>query len=608
MGFCFGKIGKFPSWGCAINAKKLEIKFTHAVKESAAINPDNYNVVGVDITDAEIELQDDEKTVIIALKDGNEIANNTTFVVTVKEIASKADANVKTPIFTKTITFADTVNPTLVDVKYPQSGVAVINFSEELKVAGTVKVFADGKEDTAITSGLTEDGKGVKLTGLVANKEYKVVILGAKDYSNNLITPNPIEVTVKSEVVDKVNPTVTSLVSEGLTSFKVQFSEPLQVVDNVNAESKYFTVTAGVTVTNQVFDPKTNTVTVTIDPVNSGVKSIKISGYKDLAGNQGDAFTKNVVFTEVVPTVQKTEVVKDGTDTFVKLTFNTEIEKDAGADALATTVVTPENVVKNTTIPLNKYDVDADNKKVVKIDVTGMEAGQYEVTFKTTDINVTKDLKVSFEIAATGDTTIPKVDGEPTITNKTVTVVFDSEMGQSALDVNNYTVSGKKVFEKAVFKENNKTVELTLKADEVKYNGEYQLVISKNVKGKNNVALKEDYKYTGTFLENVAPTIAVAQFDGADQIVLTFSENIKTADELAGIEVFVDNVKVALGTIAQVDPAVEEIVLTKDGGGDFVEADKFESAVVVVKVLKDNNITDENGNALKGAITVEVKK
>lgn len=586
----------------------MEIKFTHAVKESAAINPDNYNVVGVDITDAEIELQDDEKTVIIALKDGNEIANNTTFVVTVKEIASKADANVKTPIFTKTITFADTVNPTLVDVKYPQSGVAVINFSEELKVAGTVKVFADGKEDTAITSGLTEDGKGVKLTGLVANKEYKVVILGAKDYSNNLITPNPIEVTVKSEVVDKVNPTVTSLVSEGLTSFKVQFSEPLQVVDNVNAESKYFTVTAGVTVTNQVFDPKTNTVTVTIDPVNSGVKSIKISGYKDLAGNQGDAFTKNVVFTEVVPTVQKTEVVKDGTDTFVKLTFNTEIEKDAGADALATTVVTPENVVKNTTIPLNKYDVDADNKKVVKIDVTGMEAGQYEVTFKTTDINVTKDLKVSFEIAATGDTTIPKVDGEPTITNKTVTVVFDSEMGQSALDVNNYTVSGKKVFEKAVFKENNKTVELTLKADEVKYNGEYQLVISKNVKGKNNVALKEDYKYTGTFLENVAPTIAVAQFDGADQIVLTFSENIKTADELAGIEVFVDNVKVALGTIAQVDPAVEEIVLTKDGGGDFVEADKFESAVVVVKVLKDNNITDENGNALKGAITVEVKK
>ncbi|MFG0213119.1 hypothetical protein ACFU8X_08430 [Brevibacillus porteri] len=593
----------------AINAKKLEVKFTEAVKESDAILPGNYNIVGFDIAGANIALQPDEKTVIITLAPGQVIANNTTFVVNVKEIASKADANVKTPLFTKTITFSDTVKPSLVDVKYPQSGVAVVNFTEELQTpaTGAVKVFADGKEDGTVQSALTEDGKGIKLTGLAANKEYNVVILGVKDWSNNLINPNPLEIKVKSEVVDNVAPTVSSLVAEGKTSFKVQFSEPVQVVNAADATKKYFTVTGtGVTVADQVLDAKTNTVTVSIATV-TGVQSIKISEYKDLAGNMGADFTKNVVFTDVVPAVQKTEVVKDGTNTFAKLTFNTAMTKAVGAADVVGTVVTPDNVVKNVTVLAANYSVEATpNDKVVKIDVTGLEAGKYELTFKTTDINVAQDLKVSFELAATGDTTIPKVDGTPAIDNKVVTVKFDADMGQSALDVNNYTVSGQKVFEKAVFKDNKKTVELTLKEGAIKYDGDYELAVSTSVKGNNNVALKEEFKYTGKFSENVAPTISQAQFSGANKIVLTFSENVVSAADVAGIEVLVDGTKATLGTIAKIDTATSTVEVTS-ATAEFVSPEKFESAVVVLNVKADNNITDQNKNTLK-ATSVTVKK
>lgn len=602
---------KFPGWGCAINAKKIEVKFTQEVDKTEATKAANYTIVGLGATPvAAYDLKDDNKTLVITLT--NPIANGTTFVVTVDEIQSKADADVKSPKFTKTISFSDTVKPALVDVKYPQAGVAVVNFTEELQTIGSVKVFADNKEVTLpVAPALTDDGKGIKFEGLEANKEYNVVILGAKDWSNNLINPNPLELKIKSEVVDNVKPVVSSVEAEGLKTLKVHFSKPVKKV-SATAGQEYLKVTgAGITATGQVFDSKTNTVTVTLTTVTPGVVSVKVSDFKDLAGNDGVEFTKNVVFTDVVPTVSKTEVVKEGTDTFVKLTFNTAMTKDAAAAALAGKVVTPDNVEIPVTIPANAYVLDgtgADQDKIVKIKVTGLEAGKYELTIKKTDLtNLAKDLKVNFEIAATGDTTVPKVTGTPVITNKTVTVAYDSEMGQSALDVNNYTVSGQKVFEKAIFKNDKKTVELTLKEGAIKFDGTYELEISKSVKANNGVALKEAYSYAGAFKENVAPTISAVAFSGADSIVLTFSENVQTAAALTGFEVIVNNEKVNLGTVATV-AGTETVTLKTQSNAPFVAPEDYATATVVVKVLDTNNITDANGNALKGGITLPVAK
>jgi len=597
----------------AINAKKLEVKFTNEVNETDATTPGKYTVVGIDLTGANFELLDDNKTVVITLANTKEIANNTTFVLNVDEVQSKADANVKTPKFTTTIKFNDVVKPSITDVAYPQSGVAVIKLTEELKDKGTVKVFADGAEVLTVNSALTEDSKGIELTGLVANKEYNVVILGAKDWSNNLITPNPAEVTVKSTVVDTAAPEVSSVKAVGLTKLEVKFSEPLKNQAAPAAPANYLTLT-GVGAGVQTYDAKTNTVTVAFNTAEApGVKAVTVKSYKDLAGNDGKDFVQNVVFGEIVPTVTKTEVVKENADTFVKLTFNTDVVAAAPAGNITGTVTTPENVVKTVTIPVSDLTVDGTDNKIVKIKVTGQNAGKYALTVPKAAFApaLSEDLKVAFDLTATVDSSVPAVaqvggSDQVVITNKTVTVTYTNDMGQSALDVNNYTVSGKKVFKSAIFKENEKTVELTFNDSDIKYDGNYELEISSSVKGKNGVALAKPYTYTGDFKENVAPTIAQAQFNGSDKIVLTFSENVWSDDDVAGIEVLVDGTKATLAVVDPIDPAATTVEIVPATGA-FVTPEKFDSAVVVVNVNDDNNIVDENGNALK-ATSVTVKK
>ncbi|WP_232697863.1 hypothetical protein [Brevibacillus daliensis] len=607
----------------AINAKKLEIKFSQEVDATEAKDVANYTIVGLGTNPVianGYDLKDDNKTLVITLT--NPIANGTTFVVTVDEIQSKADAEVKSPKFTKTISFSDTVKPALVDVKYPQSGVAVVNFTEELQplAAGTVKVFADGSEVQTVNSQLTADGKGIELAGLAANKEYRVVILGAKDWSNNLVNPNPLEVTVKSTVVDAINPEVTSVKAVGFNKVEIKFSEPIKNQGTPQIPN-YLTLNAvGVTVDAQAYDSKTNIVTLTVSGVNAaGVKAVTVSAYKDLAGNDGDSFTSNVVFGDIIPTVDKTEVVKDGTDTIVKLTFKNDVTLATSLTGdIIGKVTTPENVVKAVNYPVSgNLSLDGANAKVVKIKVLTPIVGKYEVSVPKAVFGpgLQEDLKLTFDIAKSVDSSVPaiKVDAgtgndKVEITNKAVRVEYTIPMGQSALDVNNYTVSGKKVFDKAIFIEEENVVELTLNDKAIEFDGAYDLEISKNVKAKNGVALAKAYTYTGDFKENVAPTIAKAQFNGASEIVLTFSENIVTNDVVAGIEVLVDGTKASLAPIAEIDVATNTIKLVTTTGDDFVSADEFESAVVVVNIKKDNNITDVNTNELKAIVGVPVKK
>jgi len=448
--------------------------------------------------------------------------------------------------------------------------------------------------------------------------------LGAKDWSGNLTNPNPIEVTVKSTVVDEVDPEVVSIEAVGLDTLKIKFSEPLKNLKDGTTitDDKYLTLTLGttsVTGETQSFDEKTNTVTVTLGSgTSTGVQAVQVSGYKDLADNEGEDFTKNVVFVALVSALEKTEVVNEvvsgETKTFVKLTFNTDVSTTTFGNDITATVVTPENVEDTATIAKEKFAMgSAANKdeNIIKIDVTGLDAGKYEFTLAKAALNpnAKDDIKVTFELEEAVDATVPKVKVNPTITNKTVTVEYDAEMGQSALDVNNYTVSGQKVFEKAIFKGDKTKVELTFKEGSIKYDGEYELEISTNVKADNGVALKEAYTYTSSdFKENVAPTITKAQFDGADKIVLTFSEKVKSAAAVTGIEVYVDGSKSAvLDTISAISTADDKVTLSATAGNEFVDAEDFNTANVVIKVLKDNNITDENANELK-ATTITVAK
>lgn len=633
----------------AINANKLEIKFSQPVNESEAETNANYAITGLptvgsqtfSITNSDFELQDDEKTVIATLKDSSNnnyvIPNNTTFVVLVQPIASKDDPAVSTGYFTKTITFNDTTRPAVKQVKYPYAGVAEIYFTEELTDEGTVTVF-DGT--TNVTGSVTIEpspfvagGDKLVISGLTANKTYTVNIVGAKDWSNNLILPNPTKVTVKSTVVDDVAPEVVSVKATGVDSLEIKFSEALKVVGSNNWD-KYATIAIDSTDINggtQSFDAETNTLTVTGITVSSsaptaGIHNVTISGYKDLAGNDGAAYSKAVEFKATAPALQKVEVKTiSGVRTLV-LTFDKNIDATAAAGVTGTTgtYITPGGVEKDfATGTITAANISVSGNEL-RIDISGFEAGDYTLTIPktaiaedgvTSPVNPEEDLVIEFTVPAAADTekaevanvylpgdVVPLVPSAQVPRNE-IYVEYDKSMGTSAINKSNYVIEGAPgAIKSAVFKGDNTLVKLTLEDDTITLNGDYYLAISSNVKGENGVAIDQT-SIPITLTENVRPTLESATLIDATTIRVTFSEDMKagTLTDNDDFKVTVNGAEDPITNVAAVadDAASFDITITT-GVTDLAED------VVKVELLKDADATDANDNPVRAPKVIDV--
>ncbi|MFS0574073.1 S-layer homology domain-containing protein [Sporosarcina sp. 179-K 3D1 HS] len=592
----------------ALNAKKVQVQFNTEVDKEEAEKTGTYGFVGLpEGTTFKPQLQEDNKTAVLTLN--NALPNNSEFSITVRAVPTKADKNVSTALYTQTVAFSDTVRPTYQNVTYPQAGVAVLNFSEEISTMGNVKIYQGNTEATAVKAELTSDNTGIRLSGLQANRDYRVVITGAADWSGNIINPNPTEVTVHSNVTDTAKPEVVSMQAVGLNTLKVKFSEALQEI----ATDKYVNL-EGVTQaqnSKQVWDAATNTVTITIQPItNGGVRNVTVSDYKDLVGNVGNRISNNVTFTDIVPAIERTEVERDNNETYVKWTFNRDMTAaDLAGIEIIGTVITPENVRKDVTITgTNNLSVDSNNNKVVRLKMTGKDMGTYNLTLPkaTFDPALANDLNVNFTLTPAEDTTVPTVSGTPTVTNRTVTVTYDRDMGQSALTLGNYTVDGRQVFEDAIFNGNKREVLLTLREGTITANGQHQLEISSNVKGENGIAM-QPYRITLPFIENIAPTLQSASFNGDNLIELTFNENIKAADGITGLEVLVNN-RVVDVTVASTLGTDNIVAIKKSDSTAFVSPSEYDAANVVVNIKDGNKITDVNGNPFKGSTSITVNK
>ncbi|BAQ10672.1 hypothetical protein OXB_2201 [Bacillus sp. OxB-1] len=588
----------------ALNAKKIQVQFNREVDKETAEKATTYGFIGLpDQTKVEaIELQPDEKTVVLTLN--NALPNNSEYSITVRAVPTKADKDVSTALFTQTLSFSDTARPTFQNVTYPQAGTALLNFSEELSTLGNVKVYQGNTQVSNVTATQTTDNTGIRLTGLQANRDYRVVLTGAADWSGNIINPNPTEVTVHSTVTDTTKPEIVSMQATGLNTLKVRFSEPLQTI----ATDKYVDVSGVGQLANskQTWDAATNTVTVTIDPVASGgVRAVTVSNYKDLVGNVGDSVQRNVTFSDIVPAIDRTEVVREGDDTFVELTFNRNMTAVNTIPQITGTIVTPDNIRKNITIAGS--DVTANNN-VVRLKVNNQEMGTYTLSLPkgTFDPALANDLPVNFTLTAQTDTTAPQVDGNPVITNNKVTVKYDRPMGQSALNINNYTVDGNRIFTNAIFSNNDQTVELTLRPDSISTVGDRTLRISSDVRSKSGVALPA-YSRNFEFVKNTAPVLQSAAFQGDNSVVLTFNENIETSNSIAGLELLANN-RVVEGTIATASGPSNQVVIKMPNGNALVTPGEFDDSTFTVNVKADNSVTDIHGNKLTGGISVSVSK
>lgn len=622
----------------AINAKKIEVKFGAAVSESSAIDyANNYLLTGLSGVNLNGATLVDDKTVVLTVD--NPIPNGSTFALTIKPIESKDDSSKKTELFTKTLTFSDTTKPTYVETTYPEAGVAVLKFSEELSTEGTVKIY-DGTTD--VTSSLsfsldTNDKSKLNISGLTLNKEYKVVIVGAKDQSNNLISPNPKEVVIKSTVAETVPPTIESISAMDRATLKIKFSEKLKDIDP-GTGVKYADVTVGGTPDDgtQTFDDTTNTLTVSLNaaaPAADGVYSVKVENYKDLSDNPGAVFTKAVSFAAGAPVLQKTEVKTiSGVKTLV-LTFDEAPTLVTGTE-ITGTYTTPDNVLKTIAAgdldETTKVSTVGNELRIDISDTTVFGAGTYNLVIPAGGIQdadgtvTTNDTNVTFTLSAGTDTSKPNVTSvfvpgedatsigrEASVPRNTVYVKYDKSMGASATDANNYTVDGLKVFESAVFVGDKTLVKLTLKDGQITVNGDRDIEISNNVKAENNVAL-DAYSATKALVENVKPQLQSATLVDGDEIKVKFSEVMEASlvEDNNDFEVIVNGLKKTItGVVADAGAGNDddEFIITFSTA---LTPEELTSASIQVKLLADTDATDiaSVANPVVGNVTVNVEK
>ena len=626
----------------AINAKTIEVKFNKAVDATQAKTSSNYSATGADLTGANYELSEDQKTVTIELASTKYLASGTTASITVKPILTKDDATAKTALYTNTLTFVDTEKPTFVDVKNEVKGEITANFSEALDpasiTAANIKVtkadgtpVAIGNETGALT--LTATDNGFKLSGLEDNEEYKITVVNFKDLVGNLTSPNLVEFTAKSTAAaDKVAPKVTNVASKGLDTVVISVDEELKNLASGSDPAKYVNLT-GVTATNdaQVYDKKAGTVTVKISLETEGAtKTIKVSGYKDLSDNPGADFSKTVGFTNISK-VTKTELVSKSLATgatakdYVKVTFDKEITKGSQNAAVTATLLTKDNVKKTVTIPVANFikGTADDETNVLYVEVeglTGLEEGtlSFDLTSGATGLVSTlkEDAKIELAYKAiSSDKTLPAlattVDGSGAITdnaisvlNDQVTVNYTQDMGASALDVNNYTVGGEKVFESAVFNTNKKTVVLTIKPGAIKLDGTYDVKIAKAVSNEKGLSLASDYETTEYFVSTVQPTATKANLSTngtASTIAVTFDKNVTVSQN--AFDVYIGGVKVE-ATTAAVSAAAGTATITLANALTLDNLDKE----ITIKIADKAVIKDANNNKLKDFGTITVSK
>lgn len=614
----------------AINAQKIEVKFSkEVVGGSAAGQAENtavYSIAGLaGGTTITPELQSDNKTVILTLS--APIVNDTTVVVTVDPVTSKADGTKSTDRFTTSFKFNDTVKPTYVGYDNKTPGTVTVKFSEELdpteivsanivvtKADGTVVSTAGGAGNLT----LTPKDNGFELSGLESNVEYKVAVKDFKDLAGNLTSPNVVSFTVKSSAVaDTEAPKVTDIVSKGLDHVVIHVSEELENQAVAPAQAAYVTL-AGVTpdaTVAQVYDKTAGTVTVQLDgaslPSEGDVKTITVSAYKDLAGNTGANFVKSVGFSAISKVV-KSEVVAKTTagvsEDYIKVTFDKDIAFTTPGGAVSATLLTKDNVEKTVTIPAANFakGTSADkelNVLYIKVEgLTGLEEGKLDipvtqavVTSLGADTKVTVDYK-----AISSDLTAPAIDTTVgtngiTVAGNVITVKYTQDMGQSALDVNNYTVDGVKVFESAIFKGDKKTVDLTLKPNALPLTANYDVKISKSVSNEKGVSLKADYVTTETITETVQPELkkAVVATDGST-VTLTFSEAVSVSAD--AFELFADGEKVPT-TVTAIATNAEATTATISVTTPLTAAQIAKT--LTVKLANDAVVKDVAGNTLK---------
>lgn len=601
-----------------LNAKELEVKFNTAVDAKDAAITTKYAVEGVAITNAVVS--EDGMTVTLTTDKEVKLTNGK---VTVKPIKTKADAKVLTEEFNKLITFADTT-PVSVNSVEAKGTTAVITFDEPVQSEGTISL--NGTELSK--DRYTLSGKKLTITGLTAEQSYKVDIVGATDFANNIANPIAVNFTVLKADVDNSKPTVSTAVNG--TEITFDFSEELMKQNlNADAETKeYAKVTVGSTVfyltDADIKDTEDKTV-FTIDAKSAlGTATfintnIKVEGQKDLAGNAGDAFEFNAILSKdltpatLVSTATKMLVADDvnaTTDvdalylTFSepvkvegKLTVKTQngiayttgketvVKADAGFDVDGNGKI--EGAEKNTV----KVDIDLDSNSTYTFELSAKAVTDLagNVTADTVTFNVTTGV---FEATPETPTDSLVFGATPVVVtdNNVFTVEYAKDVTATATNAANYTLGGKELpaGTQLQFVDGTKKVRFTLPEGSITANGNYVLEASNVVDTKGNTLKGGKVTTQVALKENIVPVATKVTAVDSKTFTVDFSENI--ADQAAPTGV---TVKIAGSTVELASITVAGGKLTATTKADYALTDS------IVVEFKSTNLVDANNNKVK---------
>ncbi|NHC38607.1 S-layer homology domain-containing protein [Bacillus sp. MM2020_1] len=609
----------------AINAKELEVKFNKAVDATDAAITAKYAVEGEIISSAVVS--EDGKTVTLTTASELKVSNAK---VTVLPIKTKADATVLTAEFNKLLTFADTT-PVSVKSVEAKGTTAVITFDEPVQSEGTISL--DGVQLSSAQ--YTLSGKTLTITGLTAEKSYKVDVVGATDFANNISNPIAVNFTVAKPVVDSSKPTVSTTVNG--TEITFDFSEELakqnlDAADGSTTVAEYAKVTVGTTVvylTDADIKDTTDKTKFTIDAVSVlGTAKfintkVKVEGQKDLAGNAGDAFEFNATLTKdstpatLASASAKLLVADDATGTSdvdaLYLTFNEPVKVKGNL------TLTTKNGILYTTSNVTAVDQSAGTG--VDVDGNGKIEGSEKNTVKIAydfDSNSTYSFElaagavadlsgntnaaaITFNVAsgtftpAPGTVTPSLVFGTTPVVvdatnNNVFTVEYATDVTSSATTAANYTLGGKALptGTQLQFVDGTKKVRVTLPAGSITANGSYVLE-AKNVVDTKGNTLKDGKATTSVVLkESVAPVASKVTVVDSKTFTVDFSEAIADQATATGL-----TVKIAGVTVAPKAAVASGGKLTVTTNADFALTDS------IVVEFKSANLLDVNKNQVK---------
>jgi len=541
---------------------QVTVNFSENVNVTA-LNPDNYKIEGLSVTDASFGILPDgslNKAQVVLKTSAQSVGTIYNLVATnVADEAGNAIDTTKNSFQFGGVP-ADTGQPGLETVTPTSNTAVTITFTEKVDRGSAESVgnytLDNGLTVTAAT--LQADGKTVVLTTSPQSvgSVYKLTASNVKDEAGNVLTTDRNTSYFGGMPADTTAPTLTTAVARTNTSVTVEFNEAMDkgsLTNPANYQIQGLSVTKAELVSN-------NSVRLTTSAQEQGkIYSVTATGVRDAAGNAIDTERNSFQFGGLAADTIRPEVTvasSTGTNSVV-VTFSEEVDPTSATKAynyyLGTELGYPTKAVLN------------DDKKSVTLTTATQQSKVY--TVKVTDVkdlsgNVLADDKTTTTFGGQsdiGDAAPPKVTSAVATSNNTVNVTFNEPLSGDTVAADDFVFSVYSGAENTTtntaiagatpsaiaVSDDKKTVTMQFAQATMTPGVIYKVTVDAgrvaDANGNVNVATDNTALFAGTTATNPAPKVTSAVLLDNQTLKVAFSEKVKTTGPLvAGDFTFTD--------------------------------------------------------------------